>query len=272
VDNEGGTPTPKQRQRRFKGSHEAIVALEEWERVQKFRNARRDPVKRRGDSRTYPLSGILRCECGAPMRGRSIRSRDKQGRYVCSKAHYYGKNSVNGCDCQTTTINAGRVHEVFWPALRGLLTGPDLVDRLYTVTQKILRGEKGRKVEDRDLAQQLRKLEAQVNTWYARHDETESEVAREAAWNRIQQLTVEKKRLEAAKAEKESQVQKVTRITKAQIAKYLSSLCHLLTNYGGEDAPYHRMKAHEALCRDNDVAEPMKENTRGPNRCHPHVS
>jgi hypothetical protein len=133
-----------------------------------------------------------------------------------NKAHYYGKNTINGCSCETTTINAGRVREVFWLQLRQLLTGPDLVDRLYAVTQKILCNEKGRKIEDRDLSQQLRKLEAQINTWYARHEETDSGVAREAAWNRIQQLTVEKKRIEAAKAEKESQLQKVTRITKAQ--------------------------------------------------------
>lgn len=236
VDNDGGKPTPKQRQKRFKGSHEPIITLEQWEQVQKLRDARRDPFRRRGEVRSYPLSGVLRCECGAPMRGRSIRLRDKQGRYVCTKATYYGKNTINGCKCEMTTINAGRVHEVFWPKLRELLTGPDLVDRLYTVTQKILRDQKGRKVEDRDLGQQIRKLEGQINTWYGRHDGTDSEVAREAAWNRIQQLMVEKKRLEASKAQKESQVQKVTRITRAQIEKYLSSLCDLLADHGGEDA------------------------------------
>jgi hypothetical protein len=235
TENEGGKATPKHKQTRFKGSHEPIVTLERWEQVQKFRNARRDPIKPRGQVRSYPLSGVLRCECGAPMRGRSMRARDTQGRYVCTRANNFGKHTVNGCSCQTTTINAGRVHEVFWPVLRELLTGPDLVERLYTVTQKILRDQKGRKVEDRDLGQQVRKLEGQINTWYARHDATDSEVGREAAWNRIQQLTAEKKRLEAAKAEKESQVQKVTRITRGQIEKYLSSLCHLLTDYGGED-------------------------------------
>ena len=46
------------------------------------------------------------------------------------------KGTINGCSCETTTINAGRVHEVFWPKLRELLVCPDLVDRLYTVTQR----------------------------------------------------------------------------------------------------------------------------------------
>lgn len=158
---------------------------------------------------------------------------------MCSRAFYYGRNTINGCQCKTTTINAGRVHEVFWPKLRELLVCPDLVDRLYDVTQKILRSEKGRKLEDRDLAQQIKKVEGQLAIWYARHDETDSDTGREAAWSRIQQLTVEKKRLEATKQEKESQAQKVTRITKAQIEKYLGSLSHLLTNYGGDEAKHY---------------------------------
>src|SRR5207237_2515983 len=103
---------------------------------------------------------------GAPMRGRSRRSRDKDGRYVCSRAWYYGKNVINGCSCTTTTINAARVHEVFWPKLRELLACPDLVDRVYAMTQKMLQGEKGRKSEARELLQQITKLEEQIARWY----------------------------------------------------------------------------------------------------------
>jgi predicted DNA-binding transcriptional regulator AlpA len=117
------------------------------------------------------------------------------------------------------------------------------------MTQRILRSEKGRKAEDQGLLEQIKKIEGQVSTWYARHDQTESEIAKEAAWVRIQQLSAEKQRLEAAKHGKESAAEKVTRVTKAQIAKYLGSLSHLLTNYGGDDAKQyiHSLAAHHGL-------------------------
>ena len=164
---------------------------------------------------------------------------DKAGRYVCSRQRYWGKRAVNGCSCKTTTINAGKMHDVFWPKLKELITGPDLVDKVYAATQRILRGEKNRKADDRNLAQQISEVGitdrhlVQPSRRYGIRDGTRSRVAANPAVDGGEETPG------SGEAAEGSGTQKVTRITREQIEKYLKSLSSLLSNYGGEEAKHY---------------------------------
>ena len=237
---ESGLHTPKQKQAMFKAGHEPIISLDIWQKIQRQRQSNTHPVNRGGDptkaGRKYLLSGILRCQCGSPMRGKSLRARDTAGRYVCCKTFYYGRKVINGCDLPTSSINAGRIHEVFWTHLRRILGSNDLVERVYTAAQHIIKRSGKHKSHAGTLAQAMAKIEGQIATWYSRHDDAKNEAEQTAAWRRIVELTEQKNHVEKAHNEQERLGVNPATITKDQIANYLQSLANLVDTHNPDEA------------------------------------
>jgi DNA invertase Pin-like site-specific DNA recombinase len=231
--------TPLHKREMFKGQHQAIITLEQWREIQRTRLANRQPGRRNGAltraNRQYLLSGIILCQCGSPMRGRSIRA-NRSGRYICCRATYHGRHTERGCPMKRSTINAKRIHEVFWPHLRSILAGPDLIDRVFAETQKLLAEAKRHKGQAIVLSELLAKAEKQLTVWYRRHDETTDDAAQEAAWRRVVELTAEKKRVQKAIAEQSKLGADPTRITRQQVADYMGSMAKLVVDQTPDEA------------------------------------
>ena len=230
---ETGRTTPKHRQKLFKGQHEAIIPLEDWKKVRAMRQANTEKMNDltpRKQQRTYFLTGLLRCECGAPMRGKSSSKRHLKGWYVCMKRFYYGPKSINGCGLAGSSLNAGRVHEAFWKQLKDMVSGPDLTDRVYAATLKIVAEQNAGKSKAVNYGQAIEKIEKQIQTWYDRHDASTADEAREASWQRILDLTRQKKALDHERQQL-SKLPDVTRITREQVANYLGSMFKLIDQH-----------------------------------------
>jgi site-specific DNA recombinase len=231
--------TPLHRRKQFKGRHSAIITIEQWRHAMRRREMNKLPGRRNGDktsaNRQYILSGVLLCQCGSPMRGKSLAAK-KAGRYVCCKAKYYGKTTVNGCDKKRTTINCERVHAVFLPKLQEMLAVPDLVDRVYRATLQLAANAKKHKQEAHSLTDLLAKAEKQLGIWYKRHDEASEPDEQEAAWRRVVELTAEKKKLQKAIEEQSKLGVDPSRITHQQIAEYLGSMTKLIEKFAPDEA------------------------------------
>ncbi|HEX8323448.1 MAG TPA: recombinase family protein [Tepidisphaeraceae bacterium] len=238
---ETGKVTPKQRQARFQGKHEPIISLQEWQAVQTKRQFNSTSNLRGGDlkraNRKYLLSGILTCTCGSPMRGKSSSKRHLKGWYVCTKRFYRGRDpSIGGCDSPASSINAGRVHESFWPYLRKLIDSPNLVDRTFEAIQRVAREQAKQKNKAEDIEKVLAKVEQQIALWYRRHDAASNEAEQDAAWRRIVELTNEKKAAENTKKEQKKLGVDPAGITREQIESYLKEMGKNLAHYDGPEA------------------------------------
>jgi len=224
-----GKHTPKQLQTLYEGKHEAIMSKELWDRAQQVKRSNTCSWLGKGQTsyakRKYALSGIIRCVCGTTMTVSAAQADKKYGYYQCKKRKYYGPEGVGGCNFPR--INSNAVHEAFWQKLSELICGPKLVDRIYQAAKKLIAEQA--KADDRLETTQHRmgKIEADIKLWYERHDNTKSDVEKEAAWRRIVELTGKLKQLKQQPETPKPKPQRLN-ITRSTIATYLESMNKLM--------------------------------------------
>jgi site-specific DNA recombinase len=222
-----GRRTPKADQRLHKGDHKAIVPEKVWRKAQAIRKGNR--IKSRptpqAHSRQYLLSGVIRCTCGAPMKAGS--QNKHRAYYVCRHRAQYGPDNVGGCPAPR--IPTDRADSAFLAKLTELITSDDLTDRVRASAQRMLVVSQRR--DEPNPQDMVDKLKADLDLWYERHDSARSKTEKEAAWERIIQLTERRKELQK-KAPVPEPLPTPVKITKAQAAAYLADLAASLQQTG----------------------------------------
>lgn len=105
-------------------AYPAIVTPEEWEEAQNAVESRRKRTvgTPRGQNRSYPLSGFLRCgNCGGPMQGICQERR----RYICSTRRKHGKSQ-----CVPCSVDAAKMEDFVLSQIWGELTSECARDAL----------------------------------------------------------------------------------------------------------------------------------------------
>jgi site-specific DNA recombinase len=111
----------------YKGSHEPLVTIEVWERVQDMLDGRRQ-MKRRKGRHEFAYSGIVRCgHCGCSLVGEV-----KKGRYV-----YYHCTGYRG-KCGEPYTREESLQQQFANGLRALIVSPTI---LHWLTGELLESE-----------------------------------------------------------------------------------------------------------------------------------
>lgn len=196
---EKGLPSkqPRFRQTLYAGTHPAIVSPEQWHEAQRLKievNAPRLRVKEGKRSRSYPLTGVLRCgTCGAQMRGRSSGA-GAYAYYICGRRAYYGK--ADGCS--GPPILQKWAESTVWSYLDKLLCTPELVAEVF---EKAVRKVKCELPEAKSRLDAIRadiaQLEAKQRKWMERYEETDDATAAEILWERIRELKARQLELRA---------------------------------------------------------------------------
>lgn len=145
------------------GTHEPIVDQELWDRVQAILAKRSHPPVRK-ISRSFPLSGLLKCpQCGSGMVPGHTKSRRKDGTfriyfyYVCGA--YNAKGSVA---CRPNSVRADDIENWFFGQLQQLLASPTAIDRITgIVNNKLNQATKPAQDQLKLLDEQLAHLEAE---------------------------------------------------------------------------------------------------------------
>lgn len=79
----------------FEGKHDAIIDQELWDAVQEIRG--KHPKNTKAKNLTNPLAGLLWCECGKAMTGRTYTKKGverSRPRYLCNAQRYCGNASA----------------------------------------------------------------------------------------------------------------------------------------------------------------------------------
>ena len=224
-----GKRTPKYRQTLHKGQHEAIIPLKLWRKGQKIKDRNRPTIDVPVVSRNTPLSGVLRCRCGAPMSTTAAGKGKKYFYYLCTKRKYYGPGAVGGCSADR--INSDRLHAVFWARLTEMVCSDEAVDQVYQLTQRLL----GRRTDEgnvRTLTADLAKVRRDLELWYTRHDEAAGDAEKEAAWRRIVHLIEKEKALEQQTQRIEAERQPARPVTRKQVKEYLTGIEAMVAKAG----------------------------------------
>lgn len=205
---EKGLPSksPRFRQKLYPATHPAIISPETWREAQRLKvevNTQRLRTKSGGQSRVYPLSGVLRCgTCGAHMRGKSS-GISRSATYVCSRRAYLGKNH----GCAGPSIQQAWAETTVWNYLDRLFRTPEVVAEVF---EKASRKVKGELPEARTRLESVRAevstLEAKQRKWMERYEETDDAASAEILWTRIREL---KARQIELRAEEETLVAKL---------------------------------------------------------------
>jgi site-specific DNA recombinase len=225
-----GRRAAKSRQELHRGRHEPIVDQETWRRAQAIKAANTCQHLGRGTaayaSRRYPLTGVLRCTCGAAMAARPGRTGGSYGYYVCSKRKYRGPAAVGGCEFPP--LNTDKVHEAFWGGVGELIASGDLVDRVHEAARRLADARRREQERGEDSVASLRKVEADLELWYRRHDGARAEAEQEAAWRRIVELTQRAKQLrerdDTKRADAAAAKSAGPPMSRERVARYLKSL------------------------------------------------
>src|SRR5262245_5416761 len=133
------------------GCHEPLISRQQFDRVQlqigKTLVRRMNLKKPKG--RIYPLSGLLRCQCGAHMVGASAHGRTNVNYYyVCTRQqHEGGKYS-----CQSSRIPAVALENALIGRIAEIGRMVEARDRIVQEALSSLGGEAARLQEEEDLA------------------------------------------------------------------------------------------------------------------------
>lgn len=131
--------------------HDPIISQQQFDRVQlqigKMLARRMNLKKPKG--RVYPLSGLLRCQCGAHMVGASAHGRtDKNYYYVCTRQqHEGGKYS-----CQSSRIPAEALENAIIKRISEIGRMVEARDRIVQEALSCLGGEAVRLQKEEELA------------------------------------------------------------------------------------------------------------------------
>jgi len=224
-----GKRAPKFQQVLHQGNHERVIPLELWQTGQKIKARNRPTIEIPLVSRNTPLSGVLRCRCGAPMTTRAAGAGKAYFYYLCTKRKYYGRDGVGGCSADR--INSERLHAAFWAKLTEMVCSDEVVEQVYQLTQRML-GQQRDGTQAGTLAADLAKVGRDLELWYTRHDEAGGDAEKEAAWRRIVQLTEKQKGLKQQLQEQDGQSKPAKPLTREEVKDYLRGIETLVAKAG----------------------------------------
>lgn len=218
-----GPRAPRHLQTLFPGNHEPIVSVETWKLAQEICEQNKSKDYSRGDSskanQRYPLSGIMRCQCGSTMKAVVSGSHSY---LVCRKRRDYGADAVGGCS--NPRVNMPKAEEAFWNALQDVLVSDEFAVRVHSASAVLLEKRNRSQVDEPSIEKQLAKTIGNLDVWMTRHDSTSVEVEREIAYKRIVELTKEKKRLQELLITQKPKPKELTSCTLEDVQRYLSGL------------------------------------------------
>ena len=216
-----GKRTPRYQQLLHQGKHEQIIPMELWNRGQKIKARNRPTIEVPVVSRNTPLTGVVRCQCGAPMTTRSAGKGKGYFYYVCTKQKYYGRDGVGGCS--SSRINSDRLHAGFWAKVTEMVCSDEVAEQVYQMTQRLM-GRQREAAEAGTLAADLAKVERDIELWYARHDEAGGDAEKDAAWRRIVQLAEKEKGLRQRLRDQEGHTKPGRPLTRDQVREHLRGI------------------------------------------------
>lgn len=135
----------------------------------------------------------------------------------------------------------------------GLLTGEDLVERVWEAAVEIQRTAKGNEGKREEIRNQLQKLEGKLPFWYARINDAGTEAEKEVAHRGLVDLTNQKKALEAQLKELDRPVQ-MKEITRKQVKDYVRGLGRIIHDY----APNEGRALVRSFVQEHGLAVRMK--------------
>lgn len=221
-----GPHTPKAEQVLFKGRHQAIVDEATWREAQAIRQSRRNEATGRGNSgpsnRRYALSGVMRCLCGKPMHIASNQRKRGYAYYCCRARRDYGPDGVGGCDAPR--VSMAKADEAVWNTISALIATPEVVDAVHEAAWRNLQEHCRQSQDDLQAVKRVKKLKADLGKWYERHDAAETDVEKEAAWQRIVELTKNVRDLESLAIAEQLQPSELPIVTKDAVKAFLADL------------------------------------------------
>ena len=240
-----GRRAAKFRQTLHPGKHEPIIPLEMWQKVQAIKGKNRPTIEAPVISLKAPLTGILRCRCGAPMTTKAAGHGKGYFYYICTKRKYYGPDAVGGCSAGR--VNSSRLHAVLWSKLSEMTCSDEVVEQVYTATQRLVDRRKTA-VPVQKIQAELAKVERDLDLWYARHDEGGGDAEKEAAWRRIVQLTEKQKGLQQQVQVREDQGLPAKPLSRQQIKAHLSDIAALVSKADDQGRAFVRsLVDHQGL-------------------------
>lgn len=128
---------------RIENTHEPIVDMKTWGRVQELLEKRSAAAETRFVQSEYVLSGILRCSCGAAMVGHAAHGNGGRFRYYgCSATFRKGKKA-----CGRPSVNALGIEERVFGQIKEYLTDKEnvlgLIDAHNAALERLQKGKAG---------------------------------------------------------------------------------------------------------------------------------
>ena len=157
------------------------------------------------------------------MKAASVSQEGRYGQYCCYRRRDYG-NTELGCDGPRIAID--KADEAVLNSIVELLQEDGLVDRLYDCVRRLLEDRNKATLDEPTPEDKLRRVISDIDAWFARHDATDVKCEKEAAWNRIRQLSEQKAELErqVSLQQKAAKPEPELLVTREQVADYLSNL------------------------------------------------
>ena len=218
-----GFRAPRHDQQLFPAKHEAIVSEETWRLAQAIREQNTSRKYSKGDSskanQRYPLSGVMRCQCGSSMKAVTSGSHSY---LVCRKRRDYGADAIGGCSFPR--VDMPKAEQAFWNALQEVLVSDEFVKRVHNASAILFEKRNRSQSEEPSIEKQLAKVIGNLDVWMTRHDSTSVDVEREVAYSRILELTKEKKRLQELLVTQKPKPKEMSSCTIEDVRKYLSGL------------------------------------------------
>ncbi len=218
-----GPRAPRHDQKLFPAKHEAIVSVETWKRAQAVREQNTSREYSKGDAskanQRYPLSGVMRCQCGSSMKAVTSGSHSY---LVCRKRRDYGADAIGGCNFPR--VDMPKAEQAFWNALQQVLVSEEFVAQVHTASASLFEKRNLSQDDEPSIEKQLARTISNLDVWMRRHDATSVDVEREVAYARIIELTKEKKRLQELLATQKPKPKEMASCTVDDVRQYLSGL------------------------------------------------
>ena len=169
-------------------NHPAIVTKELFDRVQKRfgKNRTRTTPKK---FRNYPLSGLLRCRCGAVLHARTAHN---EKRYYRCQGGPYGEQT-----CKSERVVADEIEAALPVALAAAFTNPANIDRLQqSLATEIEKRANARQTAPDEAQKRVNSLQAKLRSVERRLAEVDSDML-EIIQDRIRELRKDIRKAEA---------------------------------------------------------------------------
>lgn len=239
------------RQSTFAGKHEAIIDDETWRLAQLLgKNAGATWQVSREVSRPYPLSGLIVCRDGHPMKGRSSGKTSAASNcyYTCGHRARHGQHHPRGCSAPV--IRAGRAESAVRDVLSRVFADPARVIEVVAEANRLLAASAPkRRVELEELDAKVKDANARIKRLMHVIEREDDRGKAGEVLDRVMEIRDEIRELEAQREVLDSNVVPLPkRVSDKEVTSYLSKLRDRLKNDPeGFSILLVELRAHHAL-------------------------